>query len=75
VIEECQHFLRDATFVEAMRYIQSVSALVVFVMVHVPLSKISSLFSIVTAILPMCLDKSNKERFYQMAYFIVYPGS
>jgi hypothetical protein len=44
-----------------MRDIQSVSAMLVFVMIHIPLTKISSMFSLVTAIIPVILDKKNKE--------------
>ena len=64
VLEDCQHFLRDAAFMQVMRYIQSVSAAIVFVMVHIPLSKVSSLFAILTSLIPMVLDKSNKENIY-----------
>jgi hypothetical protein len=64
VLEDCQHFLRDAAFMQAMRYIQSVSAAIVFIMVHIPLSKVSSLFAILTSLIPMVLDKSNKENIY-----------
>lgn len=42
-----------------MRDIQSVSAMIVFVMVHLPLAKINSLFSICTAVICVILDKKN----------------
>jgi hypothetical protein len=61
VLDECQHFLRDQAFMNVMRDIQSVSAMLVFVMIHIPLTKISSMFSLVTAIIPVILDKKNKE--------------
>jgi hypothetical protein len=38
-------------------------------MIHIPLTKISSLFSIVTAIIPVILDKKNKEAIYEAAYY------
>lgn len=57
---------------QAMRYIQSVSAAIVFIMIHIPLSKVSSLFAILTALIPMVLDKSNKEMIYQALHLMVY---
>ena len=39
-------------------------------MIHIPLTKISSLFSIVTAIIPVILDKKNKEAIYEGAYYV-----
>lgn len=38
-------------------------------MIHIPLTKISSLFSIATAIIPVILDKKNKEAIYEGAYY------
>ena len=53
-----------------MRDIQSVSAMLVFVMIHIPLTKISSMFSLLTAIIPVILDKKNKEYIYLSTYFV-----
>ena len=44
-----------------MREIQSLSATLVFIMIHIPLTKISSLFSGLTSVIPVILDKRNKE--------------
>lgn len=54
---------------EVMRQIQSISAAVFFILIHIPLTKISSLFSLVTSIIPVILDKQNKEAIYQGAYY------
>ena len=70
VLDECQHFLKDKAFMQVMREIQSVSALIFFVLIHIPLTKISSLFSIVTAVIPVILDKYNKEQIYIGAYYV-----
>ena len=70
VLEECQHFLRDQAFMAVMRDIQSVSAMIVFVMIHVPLTKISSMFSLLTAVIPVILDKKNKEHIYLSTYSV-----
>jgi hypothetical protein len=51
-----------------MREIQSLSAVIVFVMIHIPLTKISSLFSVLTSVIPVILDKRNKEQIYLTAY-------
>ena len=53
-----------------MREIQSSSAVLVFVMIHIPLTKISSAFSLLTAVIPVILDKKNKEQIYLSAYEI-----
>lgn len=74
VIEECQHFLRDPSFLGVMRTIQSVSALIFFVLVHMPLAKISSLFAILTALIPMFLDKKVKQQIFLGVYFAVFLG-
>ena len=40
-------------------------------LVHIPLSKISSLFSFLTALVPLSLDKKNKLAIYMSAHDIV----
>ena len=47
-----------------MRDIENLSALLFFLLLHIPLSKISSLYSMVTALIPLLLDTRNKEKFY-----------
>ncbi len=59
---------------QVMRDIQSISATIVFVMIHIPLTKISSLFSVLTAIIPVILDKRNKEWIYLNAYQLCHIG-
>jgi hypothetical protein len=51
-----------------MREIQSMSAILVFILIHIPLTKISSLFSVLTSVIPIILDKRNKEQVYNLAY-------
>ena len=55
---------------QVMRQIQSISAAVFFILVHIPLTKISSLFSLATSIIPVILDKQNKEAIYEGAYYV-----
>lgn len=47
-----------------MRHIESVSAALFFVAIHIPLSRVSSLFSLITAVVPLILDKKIKENIY-----------
>jgi hypothetical protein len=60
---------------QAMRDIQSSSAMIVFMMVHIPLAKISSAFSCLTALIPMILDKRNKENIYLAIHAISYANN
>jgi hypothetical protein len=55
---------------QVMREIQSISASIFFILIHIPLTKISSLFSVLTAIVPVILDKNNKEQIYLGAYYV-----
>ena len=55
-----------------MRDIQSASAIIFFVLIHIPLSKISSLFSVITAIVPVILARGNKELIFQSVHIACY---
>jgi hypothetical protein len=50
--------------VTEIRKILSTSAYIIFFLIHIPLSRFSSLFSILTAIIPCILDKRSKENIY-----------
>ena len=63
LLEECDH-LKDDEIMVVMREIQNISALICFIMIHIPLSRISSLFSLLTVTIPMALDKKNKINLY-----------
>ena len=39
-------------------------------LIHIPLTKISSMISILTSIIPIILDKKNKEEIYSAAYYV-----
>ncbi|CDW75090.1 UNKNOWN [Stylonychia lemnae] len=67
VVEQCQHFL-DSEFMNVMRNIQNTSAILFFILVHIPLSRVSQFFALVTTMIPLILDKKNKERIYIWAY-------
>jgi hypothetical protein len=56
-----------------MRDIQSFSAMLFFLLVHACLSRFSSLFCILTSIVPVILDKDTKANIYATIYQIVYP--
>lgn len=57
-----------------MSDIQNYSAMFFFIMIHIPLSKISSLFCIATALIPLILDKKNKEDIYLNLHLLVSGG-
>jgi len=40
-------------------------------MIHVPLSRISQFFALLTTMVPLILDKKNKQRIYLKAHRIV----
>lgn len=48
-----------------MRQVQTQSAMVFFVLLHVPLSRMNSLFCFVTALMPMMLNLKSKYWFYE----------
>ena len=58
-------------YLDIMRQVQSISAILFFVLVHIPLSREHSLFCFVTALLPMMLNIKTKYAFYEMANKVV----
>ena len=48
-----------------MRQVQTVSAVIFFMAIHVPLSRMSSYFMLATALLPMMLNLKTKYWFYK----------
>lgn len=74
IIKDCRHFLEVEdeglsgaanVYVDVMRDIQTVSALLFLVLVHIPLSRVHSLFSVLTAMLPMTFNLRTKFWFYE----------
>lgn len=63
IVTECKH-LKDLVFIKEIRKILSVSALIFFLLIQIPLSRYSSLFSLLTAFIPCILDKNSKENIY-----------
>ena len=75
VINGCNHFLEieDAglsgegnVYVDVMREIQSASAAIFFLLVHIPLSRVNSLFCLITGSIPMMLNIKTKYWFYEL---------
>ena len=50
-----------------MRQVQTQSAMIFFVLVHIPLSRMNSLFCFLTALMPMMLNLKSKYWFYERA--------
>lgn len=69
VAENCPHFLDDDfnPYQDVTRRIQSTSALIFFVLIHIPLCRIHSLFTLLTAFLPLFLNMRTKIWFYEKA--------
>jgi hypothetical protein len=67
LILECKHFWDSSAnkYVEVMRQIQTLSALVFFILVHIPLSRFHSIFCFVTAIVPLALNLKSKYWLYE----------
>ena len=56
-----------------MRQVQTQSAIVFFILIHVPLSRQNSLFCFVTALMPMMLNLKSKYWFYERTNdFVVF---
>lgn len=69
VAENCPHFLDDDfnPYQDISRSIQSSSAIIFFFMIHVPLCRIHSLFTLLTAFLALFLNMRTKIWFYEKA--------
>lgn len=67
--ENCPHFMDDDfnPYQDISRSVQSTSAIIFFVMIHVPLCRIHSLFTLLTAFLPLFLNMRTKIWFYEKA--------
>ena len=71
--KECRHFFEDDEdqYTELLRGVQTTSAIVLFICLHVPLCRFHSGFSFVTAIIPMMLNMKSKYWFYERANDLV----
>lgn len=66
-VKDCNHFLMDGrnSITEQMRYMQTVSAIIFFFSIHVPLSRLNVGFCLLTAFFPLCLNLRTKYWFYE----------
>ena len=64
-----QH-LSEKDFKESIMYTQNLSALIFFIVVHLPLSKISCICSFLTAMLVWLLDYKTKANIYHLVAVI-----
>lgn len=67
--EKCPHFFDDDfnPYLDVMRNIQTTAALVFFTMIHIPLCRVHSLFTLLTGFLPLMLNLRTKVWFYEKA--------
>ena len=63
ILNQCGHF-KDKFFVRSMKEMQSLSAIIFFTLIHIPLSRISSLFSPVSSLVLLILNDENKKDIY-----------
>lgn len=72
VADNCPHFLEDDfnPYQDISRRVQTVSALIFFGMIHIPLCRIHSAFTILTALLSLLLSMRTKIWFYEKANII-----
>lgn len=57
--------MTNASYAEVMRQIQTFSAIIFFVLVHIPLSRINTLFQFFSCLTPMMLNLKTKYWFYE----------
>lgn len=50
-----------------MRNVQTISAIMFFLLMHIPLSRVHSLFSLLTGLIPLMLNLKTKYWFYERA--------
>ena len=62
---ENKHNPLSGDFAEVMRQIQSFSAIIFFILVHIPLSRLNSTFCFLTCLLPLLLNLKTKYWFYE----------
>ena len=66
LIKECEHlYSSDGTFKDVMRDIQTRAAAHFFVLIHVPLCKVHSAFSLISSLTPMMLNLKTKYWIYE----------
>ena len=63
--DESSSSMINASYAEVMRQIQTFSAIIFFVLVHIPLSRINSGFQFISCLLPMMLNLKTKYWFYE----------
>lgn len=68
--ENCTHLLEKEWKVQA-QYIQNTSACVFFLLVHIPLTKVSAAFSFLTAFTAWLIDNKTKMQVYEACQAIV----
>ena len=69
VAENCPHFLEDDfnPLQDITRKIQTISALIFFMLLHIPLCRIHSTFTVLTGLLSLFLNMRTKIWFYEKA--------
>ena len=65
----CTHLCCDKDIKEALQYTQNTSVLLFFILVHVPLTKVSAAWSFLTGFLCWFLDEKTKEKIYHGCAF------
>mmetsp|Transcript_19188 Transcript_19188/g.29392 ORF Transcript_19188/g.29392 Transcript_19188/m.29392 type:complete len:169 (+) Transcript_19188:1255-1761(+) len=65
-LEDCEHFLEEDNnqFMDLCRSIQTMSTLIFFMTIHVPLSRLHTSFAFITAFIPIMLNIRTKYWFY-----------
>ena len=66
-VQDAEHFVDDHNnaYLEVMRGIQTKATVIFFVMIHIPLSRMHSSFSFLTALIPIMLNIRTKYYFYE----------
>lgn len=69
IAEDCGHFIstEDNPYMETMMKIQSYSTIIVFMMIHIPLSRLHSSVSFLTSFLPLFCNMRTKYWFHEKA--------
>jgi len=66
ILQDCEHFLEedDNQYMDLCRSMQSFSTLMFFITVHIPLSRVHTVFAFITAFIPIMLNIQTKYWFY-----------
>lgn len=69
LITNCNQFidLSSNQYIEVMRKVQTTSAVIFFILVHIPLSRYHSSMSFLTALMPLTINLKTKYWFYEKA--------